>query len=623
MGVGDQGVVRRFRMALLWPVALPLLLVLGALTPLHLVTAQAGSLDRGVPAARPTPPPPPLAEHFDNAGISDDTDTAAADLDGAGRSLSAVALKRAGWGPGQRLTLHRTQLTWPDTAPGEPDNAVADGQEVGVSGRGDALTLLAAATGGTATGSGRIIYTDGTWDRYTVTVPDWATGPHPTKAIALPYANAPQGRIERPALLYARTVPADPAREVARVELPRAADDTARMHVFALGLRAPTSRWTGTWSTSTSGYAALGPWEDQTLRLAVRSTTGGPAVRVRLDNTFAAEPVAIGRVTIALRRSGAEAAHAPVPLTFGGAPGTRIPAGGQAFSDPATFRVPGGGDLLVSIHLPEPVTAAPVHSAATGTNYITDPGAGDATRAAGAGPFTGTIATWPFLTGIDVLGGPGAVVALGDSITDGVGSTPDANRRWPDVLSERLRSQSSVPHYGVLNQGISANRIVTDRYSGDGVSTDTGGVSAPHRLDRDVLAQTSAHTVIVFEGVNDVRHTGTTPRQVTLGLAEIATRTRAHGKRVLVATVAPCGGFRDCTDDVDAKRREVNAFIRANGKRGGLFDGVLDFDAVLRDPEAPERLRPAYDSGDHLHPGDAGLRAIAESIDLDMLGTPA
>ncbi|ASU84723.1 G-D-S-L family lipolytic protein [Nocardiopsis gilva YIM 90087] len=607
-------------MARLWPMAL-LLLVLCGLTPLHLVTAQAGSVARKAPEARPAPAP--LAEHFDNAGISDDADASAADLDGTGRSLSAAALRRAGWGPGQRLTVHRTRLTWPDTVPGEPDNAVADGQEVRVSGRGDALTLLVAATGGTATGSGRIVYADGTSDTYTLTVPDWVTGPHPTKAVALPYANSPQGRIERPVLLYARTVPADPARDVARVELPRVADDAARIHVFALGLRAPTSRWTGTWSTSTSGYTAVGPWEDQTLRLAVRSTTGGLGARVRLDNTFAAEPVAIGRVTIALRRHGAEAAHTPVPLTFDGAPGTRIPAGGQVLSDPAMFPVPAGGDLLVSIHLPEAVTAAPVHTAVTGTNYVTAPGSGDATAAAGADPFTGTIATWPFLTGIDVLGGPGSVVALGDSITDGVGSTPNANRRWPDVFSERLRSQSSVPHYGVLNQGISANRIVTDRYSGDGVSTDTGGVSAPHRLERDVLAQTSAHTVIVFEGVNDVRHTGTTPQQVTAGLAEIAARTRAHGKRVLVATVAPCGGFRDCTDEVDAKRREVNAFIRANGRAGGLFDGVLDFDAVLRDPSAPERLLPAYDSGDHLHPGDAGLRAIAESIDLELLRAPA
>nr|WP_246421962.1 SGNH/GDSL hydrolase family protein [Nocardiopsis mwathae] len=565
---------------------------------------------------------PPLPELFDNAGISGDGDPAAADLDGGGSSLSAAALRRAGWRPGAPLTLHRTELTWPDTEPGEPDNVIADGQAVGVSGRGDALTLLATATGGPATGTGRIVYADGTSADYTVTAPDWVTGSPPAAAVSLPYANARTGRVPRPVLLYALTVPADPARDVARVELPRLAHGTARMHVFALGLRAPAHGWTGAWSTSTSGYTAVGPWEDQTLRLVLRTTSGGLGVRVRLDNTFAEEPVAIGRVTVALRGRGAAATHAPVPLGFGGAPGTRIPAGGQVFSDMAALPVPAGAELLVSVHLPERVTAAPVHTAVTGINYTTAPGAGDATGEAGDAPFTGTLSSWPFLTGVDVLGGPGSVVALGDSITDGVGSAPGADRRWTDVLAARLRDRADVPDYGVLNQGIAANRIVTDRYPGRGASTDTAGVSAVNRLERDVLAQTNAHTVIVFQGINDVRHTGTTAGEVTAAIAQIAARTRAHGKRVLVATVAPCGGFRDCTAEVDAKRREVNAFIRANGRPGGRFDGVLDFDAVLRDPDVPERLLPAYDSGDHLHPGDAGLRAIAESVDPDVLRPP-
>jgi lysophospholipase L1-like esterase len=182
------------------------------------------------------------------------------------------------------------------------------------------------------------------------------------------------------------------------------------------------------------------------------------------------------------------------------------------------------------------------------------------------------------------------------------------------VLAGRLLNQSVVPRYGVLNHGISANRVVTDRYTGDGVSTDTGGVSALHRLDRDVLAQTSARTVVVFQGVNDVRW-GASAEQVVAGLREIADRAHARGLRVLVATIAPCEGEARCTAAVDAQRVAVNQWIRS----GDGFDGVLDFDAVLRDAERPSRILPAFDSGDHLHPGDAGLAALAESVDLRLL----
>ncbi|MFC4562512.1 SGNH/GDSL hydrolase family protein [Nocardiopsis mangrovi] len=562
----------------------------------------------------------PLADLMDNTGIAPADDPSAADLDGSGRGLTAGSLAAAGWGPGQPITLNGTRLTWPDSGPGEPDNVVADGQRVLVEGSGDALTLIATATGGDATGSGTVHYADGGTAPLALAVPDWSTGPHPAKAVQLPVSSTPQGETASPVRLYTVTAPIDADREVAYVALPRASG-AARIHVFALALREPAGDWTGSWSASTSGYARVGPWQDQTVRLAVHGSAGGPAARVRLDNTFAAAPVDIGRATIALRANGAATAGRPVPLTFGGDGSARIPAGGQIVSDSARLRIPEGADLLISLHLPGPVEAAPVHTAATGTNYITDPGAGDATGDSGAGAFTGTIATWPFLTGVDVQGTTGSVVALGDSITDGVGSTPDANVRWPDVLAARLRDQDEVPRYGVLNQGISANRIVTHHYSGDGVSTATGGVSAQARLDRDVLAQTGARTVVVFEGINDVRH-GTGADEVNAALTDIATRARAQGLRVIAATVAPCMGWRDCTPAVEERRQGVNAFIRANGGEGGVFDAVLDFDAVLRDPADPARLLPAYDSGDHLHPGDAGLRAAAESIDLGVLVPP-
>ncbi|UUU25985.1 SGNH/GDSL hydrolase family protein [Streptomyces sp. DSM 40750] len=555
------------------------------------------------------PEPAPLERLFDNRAVSDDTRPAEADFDGSGGSLSAIDLKAAGWTPGRALTVQGARLTWPRRAAGEPDNVRADGQSVRVRGRGDALAFLVAGTEGTAvTGTGTVRYAGGARSSYRLTAPDWRTGPLGTKAVALPHINTPGGQLAEKARLYVVTVPLIRGREVASVTLPR----NRHLHVFALSVRPESQGWTGSWAASTSGYTAVGPWTDRTLRLVVHTSAGGPRVRIRLDNTFASAPVRVGSATVALQAAGASALSTPVPLSFRGAAGTEIPAGAQAFSDPLGFEVPPDTNLLVSFHLPGTITAAPVHRLARQTSYVSEPGdhAGDGS----ADAYTSTLTTWPLLTGVDVGGGPGSVVLLGDSITDGERSTVDANRRWPDVLADRLLGQREVPHYGVLNQGISANRVVADRYPGDGVSTDTGGVSALHRLDRDVLAQTSARTAVVFQGVNDVRW-GATADDVIAGLREIAARGHERGLRVLVATIAPCEGEARCTAAADAQRVAVNEWIRGNED----FDGVLDFDQVLRDPERPARMLPAYDSGDHLHPGDAGLAALAESVDLSLL----
>ncbi len=593
-------------------------LLLAAVLPLSALTAvTAPAPSAAEPAVEPAAEPA-LGGLYDNRGISDDTDPAAADFDGRGRSLSAQALRAAGWGPGARITLHGAPLTMPDTRPGEPDNAVADGQSVPLRGRAESVTLLTAATGGDAEGEGTVVYADGTRDRYTATAPDWQTGPLTTKAVELGHTNSADGTPAAPARLYAVTVPVDAGRPLARIELPEVRG-RARMHVFDVAARPRDRGWTGTWSASTSGYAAVGPWEDQTLRLVVRAGAGGPGARIRLANTFAAWPVEIGAVSVALQGRGAAADGAPVPATFGGRSSVTLPAGGRVHSDPVAIDVPAGARLLVSLHLPGRVEAAPVHTANIGDNYAAEPGGGDLTGAASGRAFTRRVDAWPFLTGIDVPGRAGSVVALGDSITDGVGTTPGTDRRWPDVLADRLQDQSRVPRYGVLNQGVSANRVVTDRYAGDGVSSDTGGVAALNRLDRDVFAQTGVRTVVVFQGVNDVRW-GTPPEELIAGLEEVAARARAHGLRVVAATIAPCKGWSDCTEEVDRDRRRVNAFVRGGAGPDGPFDAVLDFDAVLRDPVDPARLRPEYDSGDHLHPGDAGLRAVAESIRLDVLG---
>ncbi|GCB44722.1 SGNH/GDSL hydrolase family protein [Streptomyces sp. NL15-2K] len=553
--------------------------------------------------------PPPLERLFDNRAVSDDALPGEADFDGSGASLSARDLTAAGWTPGRTLTVQGARLTWPGRQPGEPDNVRAAGQDVRVRGRGDALAFLVAGTGGDAVGAtGTVSYANGSRSSYRLTAPDWRTGPLATKALALPHINTPGGQLTEQARLYVVTVPLVPGREVVSVRLPLASD----LHVFALSVRAAAPGWSGSWAAATSGYTAVGPWSDRTVRLVVHTSVGGPRVRLRFDNTFAAAPVRIGSVTVAVQARGAAARGAPVPLTFQGTAGVEIPAGTQAFSDPLGFAVPADTNLLVSFHLPLSVSAAPVHRLALQRSYVSEPGdhAADASPAA----YTSVMTSWPLLTGVDVGGGPGSVVLLGDSITDGDQSTVDANRRWPNVLATRLLNQNVVPRYGVLNQGISANRVVTDRYPGDGVSTDTGGVSALHRFDRDVLAQTSARTAVVFEGVNDVRW-GATAAQVIAGLRELADRGHARGLRMLAATVLPCEGETRCTTAVDAERVAVNAWIRS----AGVFDGVLDFDGVVCDPAHPARMLPAYDSGDHLHPGDAGLAALAESVDLALL----
>lgn len=203
---------------------------------------------------------------------------------------------------------------------------------------------------------------------------------------------------------------------------------------------------------------------------------------------------------------------------------------------------------------------------------------------------------------------------------DGSRSTRDGHARWPDVLSRRLAGQDGLPHPPVLNAGVAGNHVATDGYPGEGVSTNVTGVAMVHRLPRDVLAQGGVDTLVIFAGINDLRWGTSSALGVVDGLIEMAETARAYGIRVFVATLGPCGGELRCTTEVDEGRQYVNSFLRGQaGDPESVFDGVWDFDAVLRDPERPSRLLPEYDSGDHLHPGDAGLEALAHSIDLGEL----
>ncbi|NYH54244.1 lysophospholipase L1-like esterase [Nocardiopsis arvandica] len=590
----------------------------------------------------PQAPGTPFGALVDRIGVSRDGSSANVDLDGSGNSLSAQTLASAGWTPGREVVLLGAPLELPDYAPGRPDHLVSDGQAVRLgTDRYRSLTFLATATrtGGTETGdtgaggidtggagaevhgTGRVVYTDGREQEFVLSVPDWITGPASEAALTLPYANSASG--PDPGLgavrLYARDVPVDPAREISHVVLPETGEGEGRIHLFSVGGREVGPEWTGTWARATSGYMEVGPWEDQTLRLSVRTTTGGANVRIRLDNTFADAPVTVGAASLAPRDTGAAVRGSAVPLTFGGRSATVIPAGGQVFSDPAGISVPPQTNVLVSVYLPERVATAPVHYASVDTNYTSAPGSGDHTLDTTGEPFTGRIDQWPFLTGVEVLDGPGAIVALGDSITDGVRSTRDAYSRWPDVLSARLAAQPGLPDPGVLNLGVSGNHVVRDGYPGEGVATIPRGVAMTRRVHRDVLVQNGVDTVVVFAGINDLR-LGTSPEAVISGIGHITRLAHEYDLRVFVATLGPCGGELRCTAEVEQARQQVNTYLRSQiNDPMSPFDGVWDFDAVLRDPQDPTRMRPAYDSGDHLHPGDAGLRALAESIDLYQL----
>ncbi|MEV7736455.1 GDSL-type esterase/lipase family protein [Streptomyces sp. NPDC088921] len=360
--------------------------------------------------------------------------------------------------------------------------------------------------------------------------------------------------------------------------------------------------WTGTWATAQ--HAAYDPGTSEvTVRIPVRVSAGGSSVRIRLTNDFTTEPVTIGHATIGLR-GGGSAVTKPQKLRFGGKSEVTIPAGGQVAGDQVRLTVPAGSDLVVSLYFPGRLTHISQHWMGLQTVYWTADGGGDHASDAGGDAFTRTDSTFPYLTGVDVQGGnaAGSVVALGDSITDGAASTSNANRRWPDYLAGRLSACSTTA--GVLNEGISGNRITA------GVD---GNPSALDRLERDVLTQPGARTVILFEGVNDLSWGGATGDQVIDGMKEIVRRAHARGLRVIGATVVPYHGWGDWwTEAKEADRQKVNTFVRD----GGVFDGFADFDKAVRDPDDPTRYATAFDSGDHLHPNDTGMKAFADAVDL-------
>ncbi|WEO94510.1 SGNH/GDSL hydrolase family protein [Streptomyces sp. FXJ1.172] len=355
--------------------------------------------------------------------------------------------------------------------------------------------------------------------------------------------------------------------------------------------------WAGSWETAPSGTTAARP--GAAIRNVVHLSIGGTAVRVRLSNRFGTGPLHLGEVTVALRRAGPAAQPGTLrTATFQGAVSVTVPPGQDLFTDPVPLTVPAGTDLLVTVYTPDDSGPATSHETALQTSYLAPAGAGRATDGDG-GAYTTVVGRWYYVTGVDVLGdGAGSVVAFGDSLTDGNGSTPDANHRWPDRLAAYLRTD----RFGVLNAGISGNRLLHDGT----------GPNALARLDPDALDRAGVRILVVLEGINDIK--GSPVADDVSAYADayrtLVSRAHARGVRVVGVTLTPFRGFAAYTDAREAVRQQVNAFIRT----AGVFDAVADADTAVRDPADPARILPAYDPGDHLHFDDDGMTAVADTV---------
>jgi len=382
---------------------------------------------------------------------------------------------------------------------------------------------------------------------------------------------------------------------------------------------AAAESWYATWGAAPAGPAPAGSYlafSNQTLRLIAHASIGGSRARVRLSNELGRGPVQIGAAWLGLSASGASlVAGSNRQLRFGGSSGASIAAGAALLSDPVDLAIPAQANLAVSLYLPGSVQAATVHDSAYQTSYVSAPGNYAASAAMNV---QRTLYSWPFLTEIDIGSTRAAatLIALGDSQTDGVLSTNNANRRWPDYLARRLQSElgSGALPVGVVNRGIAGNRLL-----GDADNTPLAGKDAIERFDRDVLASSGARFLVILIGINDIFYSSspdaTLASQITYGYQQLIARARTRGMRVLGATLLPFEGYTWYSAARDNVRQRVNNWIRS----AGAFDAVVDFDAAVRDPNRPTRILPARDGGDHLHPNDLGYQAMAAAVPLSVL----
>ena len=380
----------------------------------------------------------------------------------------------------------------------------------------------------------------------------------------------------------------------------------------------PPDHWVATWATANVAIpGATGRFgqADTTYREIVRSSLPGPLLRVEFTNRYGTEPLRIGAAHVALAAGGGEiqlgSANA---LTFAGQPSIVIPAGAVAVSDPAALNVPANTDLAVSIFIPaQAITTASGHNATFTTNYVA---AGNSVGLKTM-PSAQKMSPWAFLKAVDVKTtyDTGAIVAFGDSITDGNGSTPDAHDSWPALLAKRLHGGGKTKGVAIVNEGISGNRML---HFGT-------GPSAMSRFDDDCITLPGVRYLILLEGINDIGHAedgnpASTPAHdatfetITQAYVQLIERTHDHGIKVYLATLTPYQGAMYASPAGQKMRDEVNAWIRSSK----LIDGVIDFDAATRDKSNPEAYAASVESRDDLHPGPGGYKAMADSINLKL-----
>ena len=387
------------------------------------------------------------------------------------------------------------------------------------------------------------------------------------------------------------------------------------------------TRWVGSWAASVQQVEpnnALSPEElhDATLRQIVHLSVGGDQIRLHLSNRFGATPLSLTSVHIARSASADSSKIVPdteKPLTFSGSPGVTIPAHADYISDSVPFPADALSDVAITFHTDVPPQEQTGHPGSRATSYVSHGNTPSATELAGAK----TVEHWYFIAGIDVPAPPeaGAIVVLGDSITDGHGATTNGNDRWTDVLARRLQTQSGSRWLSVLNQGIGGNHLLSDGL----------GPNALSRIDHDVVAQPGVRYLIVFEGINDIgmlarngEDFGTEHeilvRRMIAAYEQIILRAHTAGITVMGATLLSFVGsnYYHPAPASERDRQAVNEWIRAPGH----FDALIDFDAVTRDRQHPEQLLPAFDSGDHLHPSPAGYAAMAGSVPLSLFAPP-
>jgi lysophospholipase L1-like esterase len=397
------------------------------------------------------------------------------------------------------------------------------------------------------------------------------------------------------------------AAAVTALAVPGAAHAASRGAAARSAVTATSGYWTGTWGASPESGGAS--FSGQTIRQIVHTSISGTGARVEISNAFGSAPLSVSDVHIAQSGSGsAIVSGTDQVVTFGGAASTTIAAGAVGISDAVAFAVPALANVTVSFYLPSSTGASTYHQQGTQTNYIASGDVSGAASLSGAQ----TTNSYYFLSGLDVQNAntQGSVVTLGASITDGYASTLNANTRWPNDLAARLNGAGDT--IGVVNEGISGNRLLVDG----------SGQSALNRFDRDVLGVPGVRWVIFSDDpINDLGSTSPQPTsaQLIAGLQQLITMAHQAGISFICSTLTPYQGASYWNASGESAREAINAYIRGSGSG---CDGIIDQDTATHDPSNPTMYLPAYDSGDHLHPNDAGYQAIANAVNLGLFTPP-